>query len=167
MKIIRSLALAVALSFLSLSANAMSIKYDMTYNADVGGGADGIGSFSFDAGTNFLSGLNWSFDDGLSGLYFDKVDEFLGSDVLLGNCTSGFQCSATRVPPEISGDFSNVVWSFSSPPATRTYQFSTSSSLTHFGTYTVTEAVSVTEPGTFALLSIGLLGMGLARRKKA
>ena len=161
MKIIRSLALAVALSFLSLSANAMSIKYDMTYNADVGGGADGIGSFSFDSGTNFLSGLNWSFDDGLSGLYFDVIDEFLGSDVLLGNCPSG-TCTSSRSGVAISGDFTNVHWT-----SDRIYQFSTSSSRTHFGTYTVTEAVSVTEPGTFALLSIGLLGMGLARRKKA
>jgi len=71
MRIIKAAALVAILSSLSLSTQAMSIKYDLTLS-DIGFGT-GTGSFMWDAGILSMTQLMWDFGAGQTGGTTDAV----------------------------------------------------------------------------------------------
>jgi hypothetical protein len=173
MKTLRSVALAFTLYIFSLSAQAMSIKYDVTYS-DVGFGA-GTGEFFWDGGTTAMTGFVWDFGAGQTGGLLDTI---LAGILFSGTVGAGLfeLITGQDVSPDIptiggirfGGGFTPTT-SFPANAiifdATSKYRIENGAGVSPVGSVTATVA-SVPEPGTLGLALIGLAGLGFSRKRK-
>ena len=180
--------LAVSLLGASGLAQAIPISYDMTFQADTG--PNGIGSFIYDAEAARLSNFNWNFADGayvgrltydyenldiLGGPIAAFVFELLsGLDIHPANCTSA--CGMT--PGYITGagalGAANVTFVRDITSSSARYYFFNRlpsdpprwipRDPLAFGLLSI-KASSVPEPATLGLLSLGLVGVVIRRRR--
>ena len=116
-------------------------------------------------GFGFAMSLQTGLVDGVTFSVYDGLDVLLGTTSVLSDFTVLGGGGSSLFPEGLAS------LSFSGVAAYATFDFSNVVANRYIidnfqGTFGSTE-VSVPEPGTLALLAIGLFGMGLSRRKKA
>jgi ABC-type Mn2+/Zn2+ transport system permease subunit len=178
--------LAVGLLAGPMAANAVTRTYDFTVNGGPSGALAGVtssGYFAFDesiipalGGTVNQSGLltalsfTWngiSYNQSTANtgqLTFDSAGN-LASQSFFGTTCGAFSCSVTSGTNQW---FINLFTSGGTTFQEFNYATPTAPSTIFSGTFTYSlRKSSVPEPGTLALLGLGLAGLGLSRRRKA
>ena len=184
MKINKTLLPLVAAAVLAgpLTAQAVPVTYDITFGGNAADPNGGIGSFVWDDSTHALSNVVWDFGTGplgsggindamigwsapvFGGTLAEFVAEILLKDAglhpaqcadLLGSCSASL--GAVGDLRYMQFDISIFgVQSYTVDPGSGPIQ----------GLFTTAaRATSVPEPSTLALFGLGLIGLGLARRR--
>lgn len=172
----------VAVLLSPLAANAVPIDYAIDFGA-AGPLTGGTGGFTWDDDTQLVSNLTWDFGSGLTGGANPDWAEDFGSG--LGTLSQFFFEIMTAIdvsPVNCSGIGTgcNAVFTSSEglygwPGQQITFGIGGDNSQTYTiidpdygifdGSFT-TRLVSVAEPGTLALLGLGLFGIGVTRRRR-
>ena len=172
--------LAVLLS--PMAAHAVPIEYQIDFGP-AGPLTGGTGGFTWDDDTQLVSNLTWDFGSGLTGGANPNWAEDFGSG--LGTLSQFFFEIMTRIdvsPISCTAVGTGCVQGFSSfeglygwPGSQMSFLLDSNNDQTYFisdpdygsiqGTFS-TRLVSVAEPGTLALLGLGLFGIGVARRRR-
>jgi hypothetical protein len=175
----RRLFVAIGLLTLASASFAVPIRQDITFTPSlVNGGPAGVGSLVWDSETLLLSEVTWDFGLGRAGGISPSI---LGAPLqgytwgaLLYEQMTGLDIIS---PPFTNFSFGTIFGNFPSTYSgtaifgtlgLRSYEFVSWSGPTRevLATGTLTVATrGVPEPGTWALLVIGLAGIFLARRK--
>lgn len=153
MRVIRPSVLAAILIFASMTANAELIRIDATNDGTIGtnGQFSGFSIIFDDANGDGLLQLgeivSFSGVDELIGALMRSYTEILGTPDIAGISTqSGF-----------TGGFQGLFWWFNGGP---------DGWFAQRWTYTRSAVTAVSEPGTLALLGLGLAAMGFGRRRR-
>jgi hypothetical protein len=179
MKIIRIAALAITLGFLSLSAQAMSIQWNLS-GVTFGDGGTASGSFFFDADTITYSGISITTTVGTfistPGVFTDHEPSFgvapdfltvksgpaidlTGLDILHMTFAAGLTSVGGTVGILVTllSQEADICLDPGCGTASGTRQITGGS---------VIAATAMPEPGTLGLALIGLAGLGFSRKRK-
>jgi hypothetical protein len=169
--------MAVFASILASPAQAIPVQYSVSYDASTAG-PSGTGSFSWDSDTHQFSGFSWDFlaasgtlmsNDWRASIFGGTMGAFLfeiltGEDLHPSACTATSRC--TFISSNIASDVLGSVLFRSLGTGLTEYVFRNGGNVLYRGTLSINRlAVAVSEPVTLLLLSAGLLGVALRRRK--
>jgi hypothetical protein len=171
----------IALIAFPLSASAIPIQYDITFGPNSVDTDGGTGEFMWDATTHLISNFSFNFGGGLAGGVNDAVADFTqpvlggtfaefffevltGTDVHPVACNTGaFQCT-THLSPGVglfgALDFLQFV------DTGRLYLFPVAGGDLAIGEFS-TRVATVPEPGAMGLFVLGILCLGVFRRRIA
>lgn len=158
-----------------IMATAMPVTYDFTVNGGASGplaGVSSAGFFSFDDSIIPAGGGIVGQDDLLTdlaftwnGLTYDETNANTGglvfdADGVLTNALFGTHCGFGGCTAGISKPNSWLV-------VVGQFHYDTAGGGLHIGSFAYSRRASVPEPGTLALFGLGMMGLGLTRRRRA
>ena len=185
MRILKAAALAIILSCLSLSAQAMSVRWELSGSLFQGGTAGG--SFIYDATSMMFSDINLFTSAGSpsGGLTFTEFvgESFNGLNFQQASVTDGTSTIALSLADITLAMLTDAggILAINTSPFLRFAEFNCPAGASGCGTgsgtavsnwgagggHTLTGTpISVPEPGTLSLLAIGLAGIAWIRRRK-